>query len=99
MHSDQTVSLAVWWSNSTDDDGGQELLRGLASVDPTERLLAEAWLVENGQESMDFLEHAIAAGAVNPQRVGPCMAEILRRELWGESRSPTTWLIMDVSCS
>ncbi len=76
----------------------QELIQGLQSMDPTERLLAEVWLIENGDESMNFLENAIETGAVAPCLAGPCMAEILRRKLRGEVRSATTWLVMDAVC-
>lgn len=77
----------------------QELIRGLQSMDPTERLLAEVWLIENGEESMDLMENAITNGAVSPCVVGRCMAEILHRKLRGETRSATTWLLMDAASS
>lgn len=98
MQNDLPISFAPWWAESSADDLDQELLQALQSMDRTKRLLAEAWLVENGDESMWYLEHAIGSGAVAPSVVGPCMAEILRRKLRGEMRSATTWLVAEACC-
>lgn len=98
MYSDQGASFVPWWCAHIDEDVEQELIHGLRSADPTERLLAEAWLIENGETSMSFLEDAIATGAVTPLLAGPCMAEILRRKIRGETRSSSMWLVMEVSC-
>jgi hypothetical protein len=98
VHSDRKTSFVPWWCAHIDEDVEQELIHGLRSADPTERLLAEAWLIENGETSMSFLEDALAAGTVTPWLAGPCMAEILRRKIWGDNRSPSRWLVMEVSC-
>jgi hypothetical protein len=77
------VACGIVWQKTADPDAGWELVEGLESSDPCLRLLAHSLLVENGKQSMDLLESAVATGSVSPQVVGPLMAEILRS---GETR-------------
>jgi hypothetical protein len=72
------LACGIVWRKTADPDAGWELVEGLESCDPCLRLLARSLLVENGEQSMDLLESAVATGRVSPQVVGPLMAEILR---------------------
>ncbi|MBZ5613821.1 MAG: hypothetical protein LAO23_07425 [Acidobacteriia bacterium] len=72
------LACGIVWQKTADPDAGWELVDGLESSDPCLRLLAWNLLVENGEQSMDFLESAVATGQVSPQVAGPLMAEILR---------------------
>lgn len=76
-------ACGIVWRRTADPEAGRELVEGLESSDPCLRLLAQSLLVENGEQSMDLLESAVATGKVSPQAAGPCMAEILRG---GEAR-------------
>jgi hypothetical protein len=72
------LACGIVWQKTADPDAGWELVEGLESSDPSLRLLAWNLLVENGKQSMHFLESAVATGKVSPQVAGPLMAEILR---------------------
>jgi hypothetical protein len=78
------LACGIVWRKTADPDAGWELVEGLESSDPCLRLLAWNLLAENGEQSMDFLESAVATGRVSPQVAGPLMAEILRS---GEART------------
>ena len=78
MNPDYMLACGIVWRKTPDPEAGWELVEGLESGDPQLRLLAQTLLVESGEDSMGLLESAVAAGAVNPDAVGPCMAEILR---------------------
>jgi hypothetical protein len=77
------LACGIVWRKTADPDAGWELVEGLESSDPCLRLLARSLLVENGEQSMNLLEGAVATGKVSPQVAGPLMAEILRS---GEAR-------------
>jgi hypothetical protein len=77
------LACGIVWRKTADPDAGWELVEGLESSDPCLRSLARSLLVENGEQSMDLLESAVATGKVSPQVAGPLMAEILRS---GEAR-------------
>ncbi len=77
------LACGIVWRKTADPEAGWELVEALESSDPCLRLLAQSLLVENGEQSMDLLENAVATGKVSPQVAGPCMAEILRG---GEAR-------------
>ena len=72
------LACGVVWRKTADPEAGWDLVEGLESKDPQLRLLAQSLLVESGESSMGLLESALAAGVVNPEVAGPCMAEILR---------------------
>jgi hypothetical protein len=78
MDSVYMLACGIVWQKTADPDAGWELVEGLESSDPCLRLLARSLLVENGQQSMNLLESAVATGKVSPQVAGPLMAEILR---------------------
>lgn len=78
MNADYMLACGVVWRKTADPEAGRELVEGLESRDPALRVLAQALLVESGEISMGLLEEALATGAVNFDRAGPCMAEILR---------------------
>ena len=78
MNADYMLACGVVWRKSADPEAGWELLEGLESRDPALRVLAHTLLVESGDNSIGLLESALAAGVVNPDVAGPCMAEILR---------------------
>jgi hypothetical protein len=77
------LACGIVWRKTADPDAGWELVEGLESSDPCVRLLARSLLLENGEQSINLLESAVANGRVSPQVVGPLMAEILRS---GEAR-------------
>ena len=72
------LACGVVWRKTADPEAGWDLVDGLESSDPEVRLLAQTFLVENGESSMGLLESALALGIVDPDVAGPCMAEILR---------------------
>ena len=78
MTTDHIFACGVVWLKTADPEAGWDLVEGLESKDPQLRLLAQSLLVESGESSMGLLESALAAGVVNPEVAGPCMAEILR---------------------
>jgi hypothetical protein len=78
------LACGIVWRKTADPDAGWELVEGLESSDPCLRVLARSLLVENGEQSMNLLESAVATGKVSPQVAGPLMAEILRS---GESKT------------
>jgi hypothetical protein len=78
MDANYLLACGIVWRKDADPEAGWELVEALESRDPRLRLLAQALLVDNGEDSMRLLENAVAAGVVSPQVAGPCMAEILR---------------------
>ena len=78
MNADYMLACGVVWRKTADPEARWELVEGLESRDPALRVLAQTLLVESGDKSMGLLESALAAGVVNPDVSGPCMAEILR---------------------
>jgi hypothetical protein len=78
MNADHMLACGIVWRKTADPEAGWELLEGLESRDPGLRFLAQTLLVDSGESSMGLLESALAAGVVNPNVAGPCMAEILR---------------------
>lgn len=78
MNADYMLACGVVWRKTADPGAGWELVEGLESRDPALRVLAQTLLVESGESSMGLLESALAAGVVDPNVAGPCMAEILR---------------------
>ncbi len=79
MDANYMLACGIVWRKTADPEAGWELVEALESPDPRLRLLAQSLLVENGEDSMDLLEGAVARGIIGPQVAGPCMAEILRR--------------------
>jgi hypothetical protein len=80
MDTDYMLACGIAWCRTSDADAGWELVEALESPDPRLRLLAQAFLVDNGDNSLSLLESAVATGMASPETVGPCMAEILRNE-------------------
>ena len=80
MKIDYIVACGVAWRKTADPVAGWELVEGLQSEDQEVSLLAETLLSESGEASMSLLENAVATGAINPERAGPCMAAILRSQ-------------------
>jgi hypothetical protein len=78
MDANYMLACGIVWRKTAYPEAGWELVEALESTDPRLRLLAQSLLVENGEDSMDLLEGAVASGIVSPQVAGPCMAEILR---------------------
>jgi hypothetical protein len=78
MDANYMLACGVIWRKTADSEAAWELVEALESPDPSLRLLAQGLLVENGEDSMDLLEGAVAQGIVSPDVAGPCMAEILR---------------------
>ena len=78
MDASYMLACGIVWRKTADPEAGWELVEALESPDPCLRLLAQGLLVENGEDSMDLLEGAVAQGIVSPDVAGPCMAEILR---------------------
>lgn len=78
MNTDYMLACGVVWRRTADPEAGWDLVDGLKSRDPEVRVLAQTLLVESGESSMGLLESALAAGVVDPDVAGPCMAEILR---------------------
>jgi hypothetical protein len=83
------LACGIIWRKTADLEAGWELVEALESPDPCLRFLAQNFLVESGKNSMDLLESAVAAGIVRPQVAGPCMAEIMRSGLAGETHGQT----------
>jgi hypothetical protein len=79
MDANYMLVCGIVWRKTADPEAGWELVEALESPDPCLRQFAQSLLVENGKDSMDLLEGAVARGIVSPQVAGPCMAEILRR--------------------
>jgi hypothetical protein len=87
VNADYMLACGVVWRRTADPEAGWDLVGGLTSRDPEVRLLAQTLLVESGESSMGLLESALAAGIVDPDAAGPCMAEILRiRQAQGLTR-------------
>jgi hypothetical protein len=78
MDANYMLACGIVWRKTADPEAGWELVEALESPDPRLRLLARSLLVENGKDSMDLLEGAVASGILSPEVAGPCMAEILR---------------------
>jgi hypothetical protein len=78
MDASYMLACGIVWRKTADPEAGWELIEALESRDPDLRLLAQAMLLERGEESLGLLESAVAAGVVSPEIAGPCMAEILR---------------------
>ena len=78
MDATYVLACGIVWRKTADPEAGWELVEALESPDPCLRLLAQSFLVENGEDSMDLLEGAVARGVLSPEVAGPCMAEILR---------------------
>ena len=90
MDTSHTLVCGIVWRKTSDPEAGLELLEALDAPDPRLRLLAQTLLVENGKQSMDLLEYAVANGIVSPHVAGPCMAEILQRRCAGRLGESTT---------
>lgn len=80
MDVEYMLACGIIWRKTADPVAGWELIEGLESKDPCIRQIAKTILVECGEPSMDLLESAVAAGSVNPDSAGDCMAEILRSQ-------------------
>ena len=78
MNIDYMLACGVVWRRTADPEAGWDLVDGLKSRDPEVRVLAQTLLIESGESSMGLLESALAAGIVDTDVAGPCMAEILR---------------------
>ena len=78
MDADYMLTCGIVWRKTADPELGWELVQALESPDSRLRSLAQALLVNNGEELVCFLESAVMAGVVSPQVAGSCMAEILR---------------------
>ncbi len=78
MDANYVLACGIVWSKNADLEAGWELVEALESPDPRLRLLAQSFLLENGEDSMDLLESAVARGSISPEAAGPSMAEILR---------------------
>ncbi|MGB9073923.1 MAG: hypothetical protein WCC22_14890 [Terriglobales bacterium] len=78
MDANYMLACGIVWRKTADPKAGWELVEALESPDPSQRFLAQALLIETGEDSMDLLEGAVASGIVSPGVAGPCMAEILR---------------------
>jgi len=78
MDTSYVIACGIVWRKTADAEAGWELVEALESPDPDLRSLAQSFLVESGEDSMDLLESAVATGIVSPQAAGPCMTEILR---------------------
>ncbi len=99
MDPNYVLTCGVVWERTADPEAGSELVEALGSPDPRLRLLAQLLLVENGSDSMDLLEGAVAKGTVSPEAAGPCMAEILRNEKAGQPGEKTirrSWIDVSV---
>jgi hypothetical protein len=83
------LACGIIWRKTADSEAGWELVEALESPDPCLRFLAQSFLVESGEHSMDLLESAVATGIVRPQVAGPCMAEILRSRQARETSEQT----------
>lgn len=78
MDASYMLACGFLWHRAADVDAGWELVEALGSPDPRVRQVAQCFLVESGEKSMELLEDAVRAGIVAPETVGPCMAELLR---------------------
>jgi len=78
MNTDYMLACSIVWRRTGDPEAGWDLVDGLKSGDPEVSVLAQTFLVENGESSMGLLESALAMGIIDPEVAGPCMAEILR---------------------
>ena len=94
MNASYMLACGIVWRKTADPEAGWDLVEALESTDPCLRLLAQSLLVENGEDSMDLLESAVAGGLVSPEVAGPCMAEILRS---GKTRQTLKQHLVDVS--
>lgn len=98
MNADYLLACGIVWHKTADPEAGWELVDALESADSRIQAMAQAILVDTGEQSMRLLESALAAGAVSPEAAGSCMAEILRtQQTGGETRQPTTQPLFDVS--
>jgi hypothetical protein len=89
MDANYMLACGIVWRKTADPEAGWELVEALESPDPRLRLLAQSLLVDNGEDSMDLLESAVATGIVSPRVAGPCMAEILRSGKARRTGGPT----------
>ena|SRR5579864_373317 len=78
MNTDYMLACGIVWRRTGDPEAGWDLVDGLKSSDPEVSVLAQTFLVENGESSMGLLESALAMGIIDSKAAGPCMAEILR---------------------
>jgi hypothetical protein len=78
MDANYMLACGLVWRKTANPEAGWELIEALESPDPRLRVLAQSLLIENGEDSMDLLEGAVARGIISPEVAGPCMAEILR---------------------
>jgi hypothetical protein len=78
MDANYILACGIVWRKTADLEAGWELVEALQSSDPSLRMLAQTFLVETANNSMDLLEGAVASGVLRPEVAGPCMAEILR---------------------
>ena len=79
MNPDYLLACAIVWRKTADPEAGVGLVEGLESPDPRLRALSRALLIDGEESSMLLLEGALAAGIVNPQAAGACIADILRK--------------------
>jgi hypothetical protein len=77
VNADYMLACGIVWRKTADPEAGWELVEGLESTDQ-HSACSQTLLVESGDKSMGLLESALAAGVVNPDVAGPCMAAILR---------------------
>lgn len=77
MDANYMLACGIVWRKTADPEAGWELVEALQSPDARLRSLAQSFLVETGEDSMDLLEGAVAGGILSPEVAGPCMAEIL----------------------
>jgi len=99
MNPDYLLACAIVWRKTADAEAGLDLLEGLDSPDPGLRTLSRALLIDDEEKSLRLLEAALAAGVVNPEAAGACIADILwnrqnkwkgadaERRLWSETFS------------
>ena len=80
MNSDYVLACGIVWRKTQDPDAGWQLIEALQSVDPKERVVARAVLVDAGEGAFSLLEEALGTGVVSPEAAGACIAEILRAQ-------------------
>jgi len=98
MNADYVLACGIVWRKTGDPEAGWELVEALESDDPRVRVLAQASLVDSGEQSMHLLESALTAGRVSPEAAGPCMAEILRsRQIGRADGQPASQHLFDAS--
>jgi hypothetical protein len=85
MDTNYTIACGIVWRKTGDPEAGLELLLALDAPDPCLRLIAQTLLVENGKQSVDLFEYAVANGIVDPEVGAPCMVEILQSEKRGQT--------------